>query len=159
MMDAAGFANLFSPILKEVTEGAAEERTTLKQECEELTEHRNRIDAEIAELEEHLNTIDEDVALGFAHAARGAGVTVGLNKGNGSKKRRRPRPSENDFKKVLAVVPDGKETAMTIGQIAKALDLPDSTVVGAALKHYMKNTTIETIGERRAKRYYRASGK
>ena len=159
MMDAAGFANLFSPILKEVTEGAAEERTTLRQECEELTEHRNRIDAEIAELDKHLNTIDEDVALGLAHAARGAGVTVGSNRGNGSKQRGRPRPSENDFNKVLDVVPDGKETAMTIGQITKALDLPDSTVIGTALKHFIKLRTIETIGERRAKRYYRASGK
>ena len=159
MMNASGFADLFAPILKEVTEGAAKDRTTLQQEMNTLTEHRNRVDAEIAQLEKYLDSIDEDVALGLAHAARGAGVTVGLNRGNGSKQSPRPRPSENDFKKVLDAIPDGKEKAMTIGQITKALDLPDSTVVGAALKHFMKERKVETFGERRAKRYYRASGK
>ncbi len=163
MPDAATLADQFRSIVDDVTKMAAEDRKSLQDQLNALMNQQTEIEKEIAELEQHIASIDKDVAVGLSRAARDAGVRVKLVGGKNGKdakqKTPRKRLSETDVKKVLDVIPDGEDDALTIGKITKAIGASDSTLVAAAIKQLLKDRAITSVGERRGKRYFKPGKK
>ena len=164
MTEALAFANQFVPLFAEIAAKAADDRKSLQEKIDALKTQHEQIDKEIEGLEQHIASIDEDVAVGFNHAARIAGVRVTVvsrKREEDARAHKTPTKqlSEKDVNKLLDVIPDGEDDALTIGKITKALDAPDSAPVAAAIKRLLKERAITSVGERRAKRYFKPGKK
>ena len=158
MTRAAEYANAFAPALKQAVELAVTDKAQTEKKIEELRAKKERIDQELMQLQHHLDSIDRDLALGLTHAAREAGVRVNLADGGNGSGRRAPadrKPTDEDVKKLVAVLPQGEQNAMTMGAIKKAIDISDVQIVPAALSHLLSDRNAKAVGQRRGKRYYR----
>ena len=125
-----------------------------------LAAQQKQIDSEIVELERSLGSIDKEIALGLTHAAREAGVRVVL--ADGPMESAKPAAGaaaadslEKYLDRVLNVIPDGVEKALTIGKVTKSVDIEDPTIVASCVRKLLKTGKITSVGERRAKRYFR----
>ncbi len=154
------YANVFAPVFEQAAETATNEKNAMQERIEALQTQRDDFDRQIESVKQQMESLDEAIRIGLTHAAREAGLKFSLNgNGNGNaagaRKGGADKISNEHTSQVLAAVPEGRRDALTFGGICKAVDISDGTVVSAALKRLISDKKINTLGERRAKRYFR----
>lgn len=158
MSRAAEYANALAPALKQALELSVEDKAHTQKRIEELQAKKEQIDRELMALQQHLESIDSDLALGLTHAAREAGVKVNLVDGrnsSGNRAQSDAKLTNEDVRTILAVLPEGKQNAMTMGALKKSVDVSAVQIVPAALSRLLSDNRVKTVGQRRGKRYYR----